>query len=1431
MKNMIKISKWVARVLAIVMLASTLALYVPHEAEAANTYKVLSWVIAYNSEASLCYALEDEYASMDSSYTNGKVSSVSVVTKRGYGCLNPEDVSGVQLVHIYEWSKEAPTWNTTDFNTTVKTLKDYINRGGRVILHGENASAGAAGNANMTRLAQAIGGDFEITTTDSSSHDAKINTAAAATEQRIQNLISGLDASQMFPSAVAHIKSTNTSAVWVVSTNDNVQAHWVVDQKIGNGYLTAISEINAFTGQNDASTAQMKRLLWNLLDDSAERIEYVEKNSKTVTFDKNTTDTTATNPNPATIKVVAGSGRYGELATCTRTAYTLGGWYTEATGGTKVTPETDVPNIDNHTLYAHWNPVQYNITYNLNGGSNPSGAPTTYNIEGGTLPTPTKTGVSCLGWEVTSASGNWTVGEVLDPGTSLKGRYGNVTLKAQWHAHSFGYSASGNKLTVTCSNPDNKHVGPLSSSMYIEAPAKTQYGDGKDAKATLDGVADFNDFIIATNNTYSASNIKYVGRGSTSYAESSTAPTAAGTYTAKITVGGATAKVDYTIDKAELKISADPKVKVHGQDDPALTYTASGLKNGDTITGSLNRVEGEDVGTYAILQNTLTAGNNYSIVYKSANLAITKDEMNVTFSDYNGVYDGAAHGITVNVLKPLTGYTIEYGTEAGTYDLDEMPTLTDVGTMTVYYKVTESNYFAYEGSNKITITPKEVTVDGIKANDKIYDGKTDATFNCSNASFGGKLDSDNLTVSATGSFSTPDAGEGKEVTITELKLGGASKENYVLATNGNQSSTNATITPKTVGLTWTNIKLVYNEQEQKPTATATGLVTGDTCTVTVAGAKKNVGNYTATASSLSNPNYQLPGYKTQAFKIDYANLDVEGVDYNGVYDGNPHSISVNVKETADTTTVYGTDDTGTYNLTDNPTFVDAGTYTVRYKVTKDNYISEEGVNNVIITPATLTNVSVVQSGELIYNGKEQIAMVDTTAVAVNDQPVTFKYSTIETGGYEATVPAFSSVGEHTVYYMASAPNHNVATGSFTVKIDKIPANEVEVSIESWSYGETPKTPTTKATYGADTVKYTYSSSENGPFTDKVPTEAGTWYVKAEIAGTNEYAGGTAVKSFEIKKSASSINVKPKEGLVYNGSAQDLIETSSGIGGSIYYAVTLGNEAPSEDQYTTSLPTKVEANTYYVWYKVKGDANHSDSEPAVVKVVISSDNVIDDVKDKIEGLPEISDITTDDKEQINKARTAYDSLTDEQKKQIPAEELKKLTDAETALATIENTDAEVEKPYYHNEWVDGQWYGENSETDYEPKGSWREDKTGRWYEDTAGWFARNRWMKIDGSWYFFDEDGYMATNSYCRWWDENTYWWVGEDGRWDESESALWHMTGSKWWFGSLDGSWAKYNGWLMINGSYYYFDSEGYLLTHQYVDGYWVDGNGAWKPE
>ena len=125
--------------------------------------------------------------------------------------------------------------------------------------------------------------------------------------------------------------------------------------------------------------------------------------------------------------------------------------------------------------------------------------------------------------------------------------------------------------------------------------------------------------------------------------------------------------------------------------------------------------------------------------------------------------------------------------------------------------------------------------------------------------------------------------------------------------------------------------------------------------------------------------------------------------------------------------------------------------------------------------------------------------------------------------------------------------------------------------------------------------------------------------------------------------------------------------------------------------------------------------------------------------------------------------------------------------------------------YSNEWVDGQWYDANGKSDYAPKGSWKQNATGWWYEDTSGWYPKSQWQKIDGKWYYFLADGYMDYSEYRE------GYWLGADGAWVETYyGGHWMQDSTGWWYTDATG-WYPKDQWLWIDGVNYYFGANGYL--------------------
>lgn len=82
----------------------------------------------------------------------------------------------------------------------------------------------------------------------------------------------------------------------------------------------------------------------------------------------------------------------------------------------------------------------------------------------------------------------------------------------------------------------------------------------------------------------------------------------------------------------------------------------------------------------------------------------------------------------------------------------------------------------------------------------------------------------------------------------------------------------------------------------------------------------------------------------------------------------------------------------------------------------------------------------------------------------------------------------------------------------------------------------------------------------------------------------------------IESSATVVTAPTAKTLTYTGSAQQLVNTGVASGGTMQYSL-------DGTTYSTSIPTGTNAESYTVYYKVVGDASHSDTTPATVSVTI------------------------------------------------------------------------------------------------------------------------------------------------------------------------------------------------------------------------------------
>ena len=205
---------------------------------------------------------------------------------------------------------------------------------------------------------------------------------------------------------------------------------------------------------------------------------------------------------------------------------------------------------------------------------------------------------------------------------------------------------------------------------------------------------------------------------------------------------------------------------------------------------------------------------------------------------------------------------------------------------------------------------------------------------------------------------------------------------------------------------------------------------------------------------------------------------------------------------------------GTYTSTV-PT--NAGTYYVKAEVAgTSNYtgLVSEPVE-FTITKAS-SKVTITSNLNKTYDGNK--VNDPTYETSGSDGKVSIKYQEYKADKWVDLSSAPTNVGKYKVVVTLDGnDNFNSASKELEFTISKTTVNTwaEKLSIKGWKYGETANTPTAKAKFGS--VTYTYSDKENGTYTSDVPSNAGTYYVKATVTETENYTGLESVVPFEILK--------------------------------------------------------------------------------------------------------------------------------------------------------------------------------------------------------------------------------------------------------------------------------------------------------------------------
>ena len=220
-------------------------------------------------------------------------------------------------------------------------------------------------------------------------------------------------------------------------------------------------------------------------------------------------------------------------------------------------------------------------------------------------------------------------------------------------------------LTVTYTADPFSRIYGAANPALTGTQSATGLVNGDTLSGVTAGTASYTTAANATSNVGSYS-INGSGLGANSGNYSFTFAQAAGNATA------------FTINPASLSVVADPLSRTYGATNPGLTYIATGLVNGDTLSGALatTATSASSVGAYGITQGSLAASLNYALSFTGALLTINPAALTITYTadPFSRTYGAANPALTgaesatglVNgdTLAGVTTGTASYATAA-----------------------------------------------------------------------------------------------------------------------------------------------------------------------------------------------------------------------------------------------------------------------------------------------------------------------------------------------------------------------------------------------------------------------------------------------------------------------------------------------------------------------------------------------------------------------------------------------------------------------------------------------------------------------------------------------------------------------------------------------------------------------------------------------
>ena len=754
------------------------------------------------------------------------------------------------------------------------------------------------------------------------------------------------------------------------------------------------------------------------------------------------------------------------------------------------------------------------------------------------------------------------------------------------HQHSWTYTASGATITASCT--DTTCTSPNGGSVTIKAPTELTYS-GEVKPATVTASSDWQ------GPAESGITISYIKTGSYGPVrlENDALPTDAGTYTASITLGDATASVTYTIGKATPKAEdftfTAPTSLTYDGNVKSATVSPAKAGTGDVIVKYYDKDGKEatpkNAGEYTVKIDVVESTN-----YAAANgltadgwkFSITKAVAPTMQPIELTVINGLAKTYLVNLpALPTLGDNCEYGSIK--YETCNFNLIGEGGYANSTAMITSNDEF------QLTVPAVESQTEG------------------SVGTVGVKITTDNyqdmlLTVKVIAKNKIVPVLDG-EITATPITFGQILRVSTITGTmkddgkpvEGTFEWTDPSTKPDKAGNYQAEWRFTPAEGYEEY-ATATGTVT----------IKVNKATPTFTAPTAQE---------------------------NLTYTGQEQAL-ITAGMTDHGTMQYSLTENGTYSQ-DIPTGTDAGAYTVWYQVIGDENHNDTAPASVAVRigqkPLTITGVTAASK---LYNGTKNAGITSVTFdnVILNrdtDYNVTASFDDASVGNGKnvtATVTLIGPAAKNYALEQSSFPTTGsiikAAAPDFTKATALVIVNGHEktytVTLPALPTLETPKE------YGALTYEIVEIKLNDGYYTGGAKVENGKLTLpiqKNDVETTGSVGTATVViKSANYEDITLTVNVNATNKLVptvtaptanaltYNGTEQALVTAGKTTGGTMLYRL-------DGSKWSEQIPTAKNAGEYTVWYKVQGNAEYADVAEQNVTVTVAKKSVTVTALDK------------------------------------------------------------------------------------------------------------------------------------------------------------------------------------------------------------------------